>query len=133
MTHEADDEPVGYGKPPKATRFKKGRSGNPSGRPKRTATQLELLRRELAQRVTVTEGGRKRRLTKGELVAKQLVTRAVKGEVAALRMMLRMTELLDAEVQREGEGAISEKDRLAADQAVFDAIAAMVAQPEADT
>lgn len=132
MTDAHDDEPVGYGKPPKATRFQKGRSGNPSGRPKRTRTQLELFRRELASRVTVTEGGRKRRLTKGELVAKQLVTRAVKGEVAALRMMLRMSELLDAEAMREVEETISAKDRLAADQAVFDAIAAMVAAPEAE-
>ena len=133
MTNAIDDEPVGYGNPPKATRFQKGRSGNPTGRPKRIRTQLEVLRRELAQRVTVTEGGRKRRLTKGELVAKQLVTRAVKGEVAALRMMLRMSELLDAEVIREGEEAISEKDRLAADQAVFDSIAAMVSAPEVES
>lgn len=132
MTDAHDDEPVGYGKPPRATRFEKGRSGNPSGRPKRTRTQLELLRRELAQKVTVTEGGRKRRLTRGELIAKQLVTRAVKGEVPALRMMMRMGELLDAEVLREGEADISEKDRLAADQAVFDAIAAMVAEPEGE-
>lgn len=129
---DAIDEPVGYGKPPKATRFKKGRSGNPSGRPKQTRSQLELLRRELAQRVTVTEGGRKRRLTKGELITKQLVTRALKGEVPALRMMMRMGELLDAETTREGEADISEKDRLAADQAVFDAIAAMIAAPEGE-
>lgn len=132
MTDSHDDEPTGYGKPPKATRFRKGRSGNPSGRPKQTRTQLELLRRELAQRVTVTEGGRKRRLTKGELVTKQLVTRALKGEVPALRMMMRMGELLDAETLREGEAEISERDRLAADQAVFDAIAAMVAEPEGE-
>ena len=132
MTDTHDEEPVGYGKPPKAPRFRKGRSGNPSGRPKRTRTQLEVLRRELSQRVTVTEGCRKRRLTKGELIAKQLVTRAVKGEVAALRMMLRVNELMDAEVTREGDGEISEKDRLAADQAVFDAIAAMVAEPEGE-
>lgn len=132
MTDAHDDEPIGYGRPPQSTRFRKGRSGNPSGRPKQTRTQLELLRRELAQRVTVTEGGRKRRLTKGELVTKQLVTRALKGEVPALRMMMRMGELLDAEATREGEAEISEKDRLAADQAVFDAIAAMVAEPEGE-
>jgi hypothetical protein len=79
--------------------------------------------------VVINEGGRKRRLTKGELIAKQLVTRAMKGESAALRMMLRMTELLDAETLRETEDTISERDRLAADQAVFDALAAMVAAP----
>jgi hypothetical protein len=30
-----DDHEVGYGKPPAKTKFQKGKSGNPSGRPKR--------------------------------------------------------------------------------------------------
>ena len=38
MSDENDDDEtnykVGYGKPPKKTRFKKGTSGNPGGRPK---------------------------------------------------------------------------------------------------
>ena len=42
MTDESDDEAagpdddkVGYGKPPKHSRFQPGRSGNPRGRPKK--------------------------------------------------------------------------------------------------
>ncbi len=31
---EKRDDEVGYGKPPRHTRFKKGQSGNPSGRPR---------------------------------------------------------------------------------------------------
>jgi hypothetical protein len=37
--HTKNDVEVGYGKPPKGTRFKKGQSGNPSGRPKKGKTQ----------------------------------------------------------------------------------------------
>ncbi len=33
-TADEDDEPSGYRRPPKATRFVKGRSGNPRVRPK---------------------------------------------------------------------------------------------------
>ena len=34
-----DDEAVGYGRPPKASQFKKGQSGNPGGRPPKTPGQ----------------------------------------------------------------------------------------------
>ena len=132
MTDAHDEEPVGYGKPPKASRFQKGRSGNPSGRPKKVRTQLEVARRELAQNVIVTENGRKRRLTKAQLVVKQLVNKALKGEAPAMRMLLRLGELMDAEVLREGETAISEKDQRNADRNVLDALAAMMASPEAE-
>ena len=40
-THE-----VGYGKPPKAHRFKPGRSGNPRGRPKGSRNKGRLLQFE---------------------------------------------------------------------------------------
>ena len=42
MPREHADYAVGYGKPPKHTRFKKGRSGNPRGRP-RGAKNLSTL------------------------------------------------------------------------------------------
>lgn len=42
----SDDEAVGYGRPPKATQFTKGLSGNPRGRPRK-----ELGRRSIAARV----------------------------------------------------------------------------------
>src|SRR5260370_17883013 len=40
MNTEENDYEVGYRKPPVATRFKKGQSGNPSGKPKKIAPEL---------------------------------------------------------------------------------------------
>jgi len=126
-----DDDKVGYGRPPKHTRFQKGKSGNPSGRPKKAPLQQELFRKELSRRVAITEGGRSQRITKGELLARQVVTRAIKGESTALRMMMRLSELLDASALRETEALVSDKDRRNADRNVLAALAAMIA-PEED-
>ena len=35
MSKDSADYDIGYGKPPEDTRFKKGQSGNPRGRPKK--------------------------------------------------------------------------------------------------
>jgi len=46
---------VGYGKPPLHTRFRRGQSGNPGGRPRRPATERvkALALREAYRRITV--------------------------------------------------------------------------------
>jgi hypothetical protein len=45
---------VGYKTPPKASRFQKGRSGNPGGRPRRGSGIPELLRKVSKQKVITT-------------------------------------------------------------------------------
>jgi Family of unknown function (DUF5681) len=54
---------VGYGKPPRHTRFKKGQSGNLKGRPKGSQNLTTLLSEALNERVIVTENGGRRRIT----------------------------------------------------------------------
>ena len=58
MADKDHDYEVGYGKPPKAGRFKPGQSGNPRGRPKGTLNLKTDLQQELAERISVREGDR---------------------------------------------------------------------------
>jgi hypothetical protein len=79
-----DDETVGYGRPPKHTRFQTGQSGNRRGRPKGAPNLATALARTLRERVVITEHGRKTTITKLEAAVKQLVNKAASGEARAI-------------------------------------------------
>jgi hypothetical protein len=97
---------VGYKKPPIATRFKKGKSGNPSGRPKRVpiidpGLLLEAIDNE---EIIVTENGKRKRMPKVEIEFRQLFTKALKGDLRAARHVFEMaTEYLAPEIRTSGE------------------------------
>lgn len=81
------DYAVGYGKPPAHSRFQKGRSGNPKGRPKGAKGFLASVQRELERKITVREGNRTIRISKGEAAAMRAVELALKGDKAVLRLL----------------------------------------------
>ena len=83
-----DDGKVGYGKPPRHSQFKEGQSGNPKGRPKGSKNSATILEEALSERVTVTEGGKRKAITKRAAAFKQLVNRAVSGDPRHMRMLL---------------------------------------------
>jgi hypothetical protein len=106
------DYPVGYGKPPQHTRFKKGESGNPSGRPKGSKNLTTLLEKELKQRVLVTENGRRRSISKQEAMVKHLVNKAVSGDRPLMRLLLDEIRLLEARAASSPSGTnLDEADR----------------------
>ncbi|NBU69964.1 MAG: hypothetical protein EBS53_00720 [Bacteroidetes bacterium] len=86
---------VGYKKPPVATQFAKGKSGNPKGRPKGSKNLRTILTQELSEKITVHENGRSRRFTMQEVMIKQAVQKAVKGDSKALQLLLGLTMKID--------------------------------------
>ena len=81
------DYDVGYGRPPKHSRFKPGQSGNPGGRPKKSKEMNTLFRKELDKTIEVVEDGCKKRITKREAIVTQVVNRAIKGDPKSLQLM----------------------------------------------
>src|ERR1700726_761765 len=79
------DYVVGYGKPPERTRFKKGQSGNPHARPKRSKDFAALLTELLNEKVTITENGQPRQITKREAFVRRVIDRNVLGDAKAMQ------------------------------------------------
>jgi len=82
---------VGYGRTPVSTRFQKGQSGNPRGRPK-GSKQRPPYDTVLGQIVTVREDGRERRLTAAEAFLLHTTKRGLEGDSAAARAALAAIE-----------------------------------------
>jgi hypothetical protein len=85
---KSPDTAVGYGRPPKATQFKRGQSGNPKGRPKGTRPVGAVLQEILGQKIAVTENGRTRRLPALEVMLRRLANDAMRSEPVALKLIL---------------------------------------------
>lgn len=88
MTDSRIDDEVGYRKPPKNTRFQKGTSGNPSGRPKQIRSFKADLLAELQEKLSLVENGKARRISKQRAFAKTLIAAAIKKDTHAVNALL---------------------------------------------
>jgi len=75
------EEHVGYGRPPAASRFKRGVSGNPKGRPKGSKNFSSDLRDELASLLPSHSGVQ---ITKQRAIINRLVADAIAGDGRAI-------------------------------------------------
>lgn len=86
---------VGYGKPPKKTRFQKGKSGNPKGRPKRPQDNKSLkhmIRDLVLRKVPGQLNGKKTELTFVEAIFIKQLSEALKGDIAATKFLFSLIE-----------------------------------------
>jgi Family of unknown function (DUF5681) len=111
----SDDErdyQVGYGKPPRHTRYVEGQSGNPRGRPPGAKNMKTLLNKALNELVIVTEDGRRRKVSKREAIVTQLVNRSAKADFKAIQILLAMLRDIEGDTDPyPSEPTFTEADR----------------------
>jgi hypothetical protein len=94
-THDDDDDyEVGYGRPPRHSRFRAGQSGNPKGRPKGSKNVGTMLEEVFFRKIVITENGVRRQVTVLEAIMKQMVAGALKGEGRSLDRVLKLLPVL---------------------------------------
>ena len=117
MTRRRDYE-VGYGKPPKSTRFRKGQSGNPAGRRKGSFNLGTIVRRELGEEVTIRTGDGVKTVTKAEAIVKRMIADALQGDTKATRGSIELAERYMPETSEDDEGALTPDDHAIIERAL---------------
>jgi hypothetical protein len=85
------DYEVGYKKPPAKTRYIKGRTGNPNGRPKKIDPKLdvgELLQSLDNEEIVVVIDGKRKRMRRAEYDFREMFAKAIKGDPKAVRRVI---------------------------------------------
>ena len=111
-TGNANNYAVGYRKPPKHSRFKKGRSGNPGGRPKGSSTSdpfklrnqsrfTEMALEQLSETVVVKTGEGSEELRIDEAAFRLQKRAALSGSLTAQRFIIRRGELMERNVDQD--------------------------------
>jgi Family of unknown function (DUF5681) len=86
------DYAVGYRRPPKATQFKAGESGNPKGRRKGSRPVGAVLQDIIQQKVSVTEGNKTRRIPALEVIIRRLTNDAMRSDPRAIKLLLSLVD-----------------------------------------
>jgi hypothetical protein len=82
---------VGYGRPPRSSRFKPGKSGNPKGRPKRQSRCLaDIIDAVMSAAITYRVNGRAKSASREEVMLKALIDKAMQGDIGAADHLLKV-------------------------------------------
>jgi hypothetical protein len=102
---------VGYGRPPRHTRFEKGQSGNYRGRPRGAKNMTTHLKEALRERVVISEEGRRKRVTKMDVISRRLVNKAAGGDFRSIQALMALSEKYKLTDREEKQEAWQPEDR----------------------
>lgn len=95
----AGDYAVGYGRPPKETQFKPGKSGNPKDRPKGSRPVGAILQEIIGRKVSVSEDGKTRKISVIEVMLRRLANDAMRADQNAIKLLLSLVDRYAEEPQ----------------------------------
>jgi len=107
------DYTIGYGKPPEGSRFRKGQSGNPAGRPRGSKNLATLIDQVMSEPVIVNENGKRKKISSREAMIKRLRNQALSGDTKSIQILL--PEIRSIDERRDSSasegGRLDEADR----------------------
>ena len=87
------DYEIGYGKPPKATQWPKGQSGNPSGKRKKEQSLAEIIAKLADEEIVVQRNGVTCSMTQKEAMLRSVLAKAIKnGDLPAAKFIAEQLE-----------------------------------------
>jgi hypothetical protein len=108
------DYEVGYKKPPRNTQFRKGKSGNPAGRPKRTVNVQASLHNALSEPVIVRVDGKPTKMSSLDAGLLNLRTNMLKGDPKAFAILVKLmasADMIKLPQESETDVSISPEDQ----------------------
>jgi hypothetical protein len=103
--------PVGYGRPPVHSRFRKGQSGNPAGRRRQSEGERarKLILQEAFRMLNLREGDKVSRIPALQAVLRSQIALAAKGNGPAQRAVVKTVQEIEAEARAHGTVGVTSK------------------------